>query len=180
MAAAGRGVPGQRFPGRRGHRLGHRRPAPITRPGGTGATGKRGGHRSRAVRHHLDVRAGFRRPLQSGGLLRRRRLRRAALARRGGLPSRAGSGLHRRRRGREPDVRPGRSQHLRPAPGRARALPVRGDRHPRAAFGDLRPGPLGPVPGCPGGRRGLHRGGLLLYLLDQLRQPRDHPRPDVL
>jgi Major intrinsic protein len=60
------------------------------------------------------------------------------------------------------------------------ALPVRDHRHPRADAGDLRAGPVGPVPGRPGGGRCLYRRGIFLHLLHQLRQPGHHRRPDVL
>ena len=38
----------------------------------------------------------------------------------------------------------------------------------------------GPQPVRPRGRRRVHRGGVLLHVLDQLRQPGHHHRPDVL
>ncbi len=56
----------------------------------------------------------------------------------------------------------------------------RGDRHPRPAAGDLLPGAeRARQPGAGRGRR-LHRLGLLLHQLDQLRQPGDRRRPHVL
>ena len=67
---------------------GHRRAAAVAGPDRAGAAGERGGDRGRAVRDHLDVRPGLRRPLQPGGVLRRCRVRRAVLAGRRGLPAR--------------------------------------------------------------------------------------------
>ena len=61
-----------------------------------------------------------------------------------------------------------------------RAFPVRGHRHRRAAAGDLRAGPVRAGPVGPGGGGRLHRRGVLVHLLDQLRQPGHHHRPDVL
>ena len=48
------------------------------------------------------------------------------------------------------------------------------------APGHLRPGPHRPGPTRAGRGRRLHRGGLLLHQLDQLRQPGHHRRADVL
>ena len=111
---------------------GYRRAAAVARRHRAGAAGERRGYRGRAVRDHPDVRPGIRRALQPGRVVRRRRVRRAALARRRGLPARPGRRLHRRGRGGEPDVRLRRGQHLGQGPGHARALPVRGHRHARA------------------------------------------------
>src|SRR5258708_753788 len=60
------------------------------------------------------------------------------------------------------------------------ALAVRDRRLPGACPGDLRAGPLGSVPVHTCGRGRVHRRGVLLHVLDQLCQPRDHRRPDVL
>ena len=46
--------------------------------------------------------------------------------------------------------------------------------------GDLRARPIRAIPLGPGGRRCLHRRGVLLHQLDQLRQPGHHRRPHVL
>ena len=53
---------GQRLPGRRGHRLGHRGPTALAGQRRSGAIRERGGHRGGAVRHHLDVRTRSREP----------------------------------------------------------------------------------------------------------------------
>jgi hypothetical protein len=79
----------------------------------------------------------------------------------------------------EPDVRPAGGQHLHQGPRHPGPLPVRDRRHPRADTGDLRTGPVGTAPGCPGGGGRLYRRSVFLHLLHQLRQPRDHHRPDV-
>ena len=96
VAGADCRVPRQRLPGRRRDRLGHRRAALVPRCHRAGVAGERGGDRGRAVRDHLDVRPGLRRPLQPGGVVRRCGVRRAALAGRRGLPAGAGGRLHRR------------------------------------------------------------------------------------
>ena len=80
----------------------------------------------------------------------------------------------------EPDVRAARGQHLGQAPGHAGSLPVRDHRHARADAGDLRAGPVRAQPVRPGRGGRLYRRGVLLHLLDQLRQPGHHHRPDVL
>ena len=59
-------------------------------------------------------------------------------------------------------------------------FPVRGHRHPRAAAGDLRAGPVRAGPDSPGRGRRLYRRGVLVHVLDELRQPGHHHRPDVL
>ena len=59
-----------------------------------------------------------------------------------------------------------------------RALARRGRRHVRPAARDPRRRARGPGIGrCVRGRR-LHRGGVLVHVVDQLRQPRGHRRPD--
>ena len=103
-----------------------------------------------------------------------------ALARRLRLPARPGGRLHRRGGGRQPDVLQGRGVDLDPPPGLARPLPVRGRGHARADPGHLRPGPQRAEPQRTGRGRRLHRRGLLLHQLDQLRQPGHHRRAHVL
>ena len=103
-----------------------------------------------------------------------------SLARRRRLSAGAGGRLHRRRGDREPDVRPARGQHLRQAPGHPAHFLSEVIATLGLIAGDLRPGPVGPVPGRPGGGGRLYRRGVLLHLLHQLRQPGDHHRPDVL
>ena len=80
----------------------------------------------------------------------------------------------------EPDVRPARGQHLGQAPGHtghflSEVIATAGLL--LVIFALARSGPL---PVRPGGGRGLHRRGVLVHLLHQLRQPGHHHRPDVL
>ena len=145
-----------------------------------GVVRERGRDRGRAVHDHPHVRPGLGRALQPGRVARRRELRRAPLAARVRLRPGAGRRLHRRRDRRERDVRDRRGEHLDQAPRVAAHLfaeviatlglllvifslartKTRGVRARR-------------------GRR-LHRRGVLLHQLDQLRQPRDRHRPHVL
>src|SRR6185437_2510286 len=106
--------------------------------------------------------------------------RRPVLAGRRRVPPRPGGWLHWRGGAREPDVRAARDHHLGQAPGHGSSFPVRGHRHPRAAASDLRPGPVRAGPVCPGGGGRLYRRGVLVHVLDELRQPGHHHRPDVL
>src|SRR5215469_6379252 len=177
-AAAGR-VARQRVPDRGGDRFRYRRAAAVPGANWAGAAGERGGDRGRAVRGHLDVRAGVGRPFQPGGVVRGRRVRRAELARCHRVSAGAGGRVHWRRRGGELDVRPARSQHLHQAPGYAGAFPVGDRRDSGPDAGDLCAGPVGPASGYAGGGRGLYRRGVFLHLLDQLRQSGDCRRPDV-
>ena len=96
MAAAARRAPGQRLPGRRGHRLGYRCTTTVAEQQRASALRERRRDYRRAVRHRLDVRTALGRPLQSSLSLHRRRLRRSLLTRRTLLPAGPGGGLPRR------------------------------------------------------------------------------------
>ena len=141
---------------------------------------ERSGHGDGSVRHHLDVRPDLGRTLQPGRLLRRRRVR--------------GSQVEGRRR--LPPL-PSRRVHLWGDPGQCDVLEAAisiSTKHRASGphwlsevvatiglilviFALAR---IGTLPPRPGGGRGLHRRGLLLHQLDQLRQPRHHGRPHVL
>ena len=180
VATPARRVPRQRLPGRRRHRLGHRRPAALPGQHRARALRERRGHGGRALRHHLDVRTGLGRPLQPGRLLRRRRLRGPQVARRRRLPARPDARLHRRGDRGQPHVLQGRRLHLDQAPGlRAHFLSevVATVGLMLVIFALARTGRSAPRPGR---RRRLHRRRLLLHQLDQLRQPGHHRRPHVL
>ena len=110
------------------------------------AVRERGRDGGRALRHHLDVRAGLGGALQPGCLVRRRRLWRPELARRLRLSARPGGGLPRRRRRCQPDVLEGGGVDLDPSPGHPGPFPVRGRGHTRSHPGHLRPGPQWPEP----------------------------------
>ncbi len=124
--------------------------------------------------------ADLRRALQPGRLARRRRVRRPRPPRRARLHPRPDRRVHRRRGRRQRDVRAGRGEHLHTPPGEPGAPARRGDRDARAAARHLRPGADRPRGGRARGGRRLHRRGLLLHELDELRQPGDHRRADVL
>ena len=144
------------------------------------AVRERGRHSDRAVHDHLDVRPDLGGTLQPGRVICGRRLRWPSLARRSGLSAGTGGGLHRWSRARQSDVLEGGDLDLDQAPGLGRTLALRGRRHLGPVARDLRPRPIGPVPDRPGRGRCLHRGRLLLHELDELRQPGDRRRPDVL
>ncbi len=92
----------------------------------------------------------------------------------------AGRRLHRRRDPRQRHVRAGRDLDLNPSSGQSSTSPVRSGRHARAASDDLRPRPHQTQPRNPRGGRRLHRLGLLLHQLGELRQSRDHGRTRLL
>ena len=78
------------------------------------------------------------------------------------------------------DVRAGGDQHLDQAPRLAGAPVRRGGRDARADAGDLLPRPDPARLDRAGRGRRLHRRRLLLHQLDELRQPGDQRRADVL
>ena len=134
--------------------------------------------RRRARRADPGLRAGLGRALQPGRHLADRILGGTTTSRRVRLRRRPGRRRVRRRDRRQPDVRPPRRRHSRPTRVRRSGLwlgeVVATFGLLLVIFGVVR---AGRRVGGAVRRRRLHRGGVLVHVVDQLRQPRGHDRP---
>ena len=175
--AGARRVPGFGGPGHGRHRLGHRRAAALPGRRRAPAAGERPRHRRGAGRADPRLRAGVRRPLQPGGHAGRPVLRRGEQPAGRGLPAGAARRRGRRRRRGEPDVRPARGVDLHERPLGRRPVAVGGRRDVRPGRADLRAGPRRPGRAGAVRRRRVHHRGVLVVVVDELRQPDGRRRP---